>query len=70
MKKLLLSSLILIGLTSCSELMLLTSTGGVVISNNMYAKAYNGIDFLTIIKTEKDIKKHIYERITEPRKSK
>ena len=70
MKKLLLSSLILIGLTSCSELMLLTSTGGVVISNNMYAKAYNGIDFLTIIQTEKDIKKHIYERFKEPRKSK
>jgi len=46
--------------------MLLTSTGGVVISNNMYAKAYNGIDFLTIIKTDKDIKKHIYERIKEP----
>ena len=66
MKKLLLSSLILIGLTSCSELMLLTSTGGVVISNNMYAKAYNGIDFLTIIKTEKDIKGHIYERIKKP----
>ena len=68
MKKLLLSSLILIGLTSCSELMLLTSTGGVVISNNMYAKAYNGIDFLTIIQTEKDIKKHIYERITGPKR--
>ena len=66
MKKLLLSSLILISLTSCSELMLLTSTGGVVVSNNMYAKAYNGIDFLTIIKTEKDIKIHIYERIKEP----
>ena len=48
--------------------MLLTSTGGVVISNNMYAKAYSGIDFLTIIKTDKDIKKHIYERIKEPRK--
>ena len=48
--------------------MLLTSTGGVVISNNMYAKAYNGIDFLTIIQTEKDIKKHIYERITGPKR--
>ena len=48
--------------------MLLTSTGGVAISNNMYAKAYSGIDFLTIIKTEKDIKKHIYERITGPKR--
>ena len=68
MKKLLLSSLILISLTSCSEFMLLASTGSVALSNNMYAKAYSGIDFLTIIKTDKDIKKHIYERIKEPRK--
>ena len=68
MKKLLLSSLILISLTSCSEFMILASTGSVALSNNMYAKAYSGIDFLTIIKTDKDIKKHIYERIKEPRK--
>jgi len=68
MKKLLLSSLILISLTSCSEFMLLTSTGSIALSNNIYAKAYSGMDFLTIIKTEKDIKKHIYERIKEPKR--
>ena len=63
MKKLLLSSLILISLTSCSEFMLLASTGSVALSNNMYAKAYSGIDFLTIIKTEKNIKTHAYESL-------
>ena len=47
---------------------MLSSTAGIAASNNVYAKAYSGIDFLTIIKTEKDIKKHIYERIKEPRK--
>jgi len=68
MKKLLLISLILISLTSCSEFMLLTSTGSAVLSNNIYAKAYSGTDILTIMYTDKDIKKHIYERIKEPRK--
>ena len=68
MKKLLLSSLVLISLTSCSELALLTSTGSVALSNNMYAKVYSGTDILTIMYTDKDIKKHIYERIKEPRK--
>jgi len=48
--------------------MLLTSTGSIALSNNIYAKAYSGMDFLTIIKTEKDIKKHIYERIKEPKR--
>jgi len=66
MKKLLLSSLILISLTSCSEFMLLASTGSVALSNNIYAKAYSGTDILTIMYTDKDIKKHIYERIKEP----
>ena len=67
MKKLLLSSLILISLTSCSELALLTSTGSVTLSNNMYAKVYSGTDILTIMYTDKDIKKHIYERIQPKR---
>ena len=68
MKKLLLISLILVSLTSCSEFMLLASTGSAVLSNNIYTKAYSGTDILTIMYTDKDIKKHIYERIKEPRK--
>jgi len=44
---------------------MLSSTAGIAASNNMYAKAYSGIDFLTIIKTKKDIKTHIYHGLTE-----
>ena len=42
---------------------MLMSGGGVVLSHNAYLKAYNGIDFLTIINTEKDIKTHLYESV-------
>ena len=31
-------------------------------SQNTYVKAYNGADFLTVITTEKSIKKHAYEK--------
>ena len=46
--------------------MLLASTGSVALSNNIYAKAYSGVDILTIMNTEKSMKQHIYERIKEP----
>ena len=46
--------------SSCTEFAMLSSTAGIAASQNAYAKAYSGIDFLTIIKTEKDIKTHIY----------
>jgi len=42
---------------------MLSSTAGVAISQNAYAKAYSGIDILTIIKTEKDIKTHMYHHL-------
>ena len=42
---------------------MLSSTAGIAASNNIYAKAYSGIDFLTIIKTEKNIKTHAYESL-------
>ena len=42
---------------------MLSSTAGIAVSNNVYAKAYSGVDFLTIIKTEKDIKTHIYHHL-------
>ena len=41
--------------------------GGAVISQSPAVKAYNGVDMLTIIKTEKDIKQHAYERIKNDR---
>ena len=42
---------------------MLTRGAGIAASNSVYARAYSGIDFLTIIRTEKDIKAHLYENI-------
>jgi len=42
---------------------MLSSGAGIAVSNNVYAKAYSGVDFLTIINTEKDIKTHVYNRL-------
>ena len=50
-------------LSSCTEFAMLSSVGGVAVSHNAYAKVYSGMDFLTIINTQKDIKTHIYETI-------
>ena len=49
--------------TSCTEFAILSSGTGLAVSQNTYAKAYSGIDFLTIINTEKNIKTHLYENI-------
>ena len=51
----------LIFVSGCTEFALLVSGSSIAISQNAYVKAYNGIDVLTIMATEKDIKKHIYE---------
>ncbi len=67
MKKILWSSLLLISLTSCSEFALLASGSSLAISHNSYAKAYNGIDVLTIMNTDQSIKGHVYERIKPKR---
>ena len=48
--------------TSCTEFALLMSGSSIAISQNTYAKLYNGIDVLTIMSTEKSIKKHAYEK--------
>ena len=61
-KKILLISLLLILTTSCSEFALLMSGSSIAISQNTYAKVYNGVDILTIMSTEKSIKKHAYEK--------
>ena len=50
-------------LTSCSEIMIVGGLGGAVVSQSPAAKAYNGIDVITIGQTEKSIKQHAYERI-------
>jgi len=63
MLKTMLYILILTVCTGCSELLLLSSVGGTVISQSPAIKAYNGIDAITIMKTKKDIKKHAYDKL-------
>tara|TARA_R110000824_G_scaffold125207_5_gene284199 strand:+ start:440 stop:772 length:333 start_codon:yes stop_codon:yes gene_type:complete len=53
--------IILIFTSGCSTFALLTSAGSISLSQNAYAKIYNGIDILTIMNTEKSMKQHIYE---------
>ena len=48
-------------LTACSEFAILMSGSSLAISQNTYAKVYNGIDVLTIMNTEKSIKGHAYD---------
>ena len=62
MKKILLISLFAIITTGCSEFALLMSGSSIAISQNTYVKAYNGLDVLTLMTTEKSIKKHAYEK--------
>ena len=48
-------------LTACSEFAILMSGSSLALSQNTYAKVYNGIDVLTIVSTEKSIKGHAYD---------
>jgi len=57
--------LLLVACISCSELALIGSGTSLAISQNAYSKAYGGIDFLTIMQTEKDIKAHAYNKMKE-----
>ena len=52
---------ILITCSSCSEFALLASGSSIAISQNTYAKVYNGVDILTIMRTDKSIKGHAYD---------
>ena len=49
--------------SGCSEFALLASGTSIAVSQNTYARAYNGIDVLTIMRTDKDIKRHVYDKI-------
>ena len=57
------ASALLTVLNGCSEFALLASGSSIAISQNAYVKAYNGVDVLTIMNTDKDIKKHIYDKV-------
>ena len=61
MKKIFMLCAILITCSSCSEFALLASGSSVAVSQNAYVKVYNGIDVLTIMRTEKSMKKHVYD---------
>ena len=51
-----------ITVSGCTEFALLMSGSSIAISQNAYVKAYNGMDVLTIMYSEKSIKKHIYDK--------
>ena len=63
MKKIFTLCVILVTCSSCSEFALLASGTSIAVSQNAYARAYSGVDMLTIMSTDKDIKKHVYEKI-------
>jgi len=44
---------------------MLMSGSSIAVSQNAYVKAYNGVDVLTIMATEKDMKRHLYDKIKE-----
>ena len=62
-RKIFMLCVILIMCTSCSEFALLASAGSISISQNTYAKVYNGVDILTIMSTKKSMKGHAYDNM-------
>ena len=62
-RKIFMLCVILLACSGCSEFALLASGSSIAVSQNAYAKAYSGIDVLTIMQTDKDIKRHVYEKI-------
>lgn len=63
LKKLLILCTIAITCTSCAELAMFASGTSLAISQNAYAKAYSGVDMITIMSTDKDIKRHVYDKV-------
>ena len=62
MKKILLTSLLLITITGCSEFAILMSGSSFAISQNSFVKIYNAADFGVVLTTKKGIKQHVYEK--------
>ena len=60
-RKIFMLCVILITCSSCSEFALLASGSSLAISQNTYAKMYNGVDILTIMRTDKSMKRHVYD---------
>ena len=53
---------IFITVSGCSEFAILASGASIAGTQNAYVKAYNGIDMMTIMHSEKSIKRHIYDK--------
>jgi hypothetical protein len=51
----------LIIVSGCTEFAILMSGSSMALTQNSYARMYNGVDFLTVITTEKSIKGHAYD---------
>ena len=62
-RKIFMLCVILLTCSGCSEFALLASGTSIAVSQNTYTRAYNGIDVLTIMRTDKDIKRHVYDKI-------
>ena len=60
-RKIFMLCVILLTCTSCSEFALLASGSSIAMSQNTYAKMYNGADILTIMSTDKSMKRHAYD---------
>ena len=69
-KKLFILCAILLTCSGCSEFALLASGSSIAVSQNAYVKAYNSVDVLTIMQTDKDIKRHVYDKIRRLDKAK
>ena len=62
-RKIFMLCVILVACSGCSEFALLASGSSIAVSQNAYVKAYNGVDVLTIMQTDKDIKSDVYDKI-------
>jgi uncharacterized protein YceK len=51
----------LIFASGCSSFSMLLSGGSIAISQNSYAKMYNAADMLTMMSTDKSLKRHAYD---------
>ena len=60
-RKIFMLCVILLTCSGCSEFALLASGSSIAMSQNTYAKVYNGADILTIMGTKKSMKKHVYD---------
>ena len=62
-RKIFMLCVILITCSSCTEFALLASGSSIAISQNTYAKVCNGVDILTIMSTDKSMKRHAYDNV-------